>query len=293
MKKVFSGSGVAIVTPFKDGKVDFKAFGKLIDLQLSAHTDAIIVLGTTGEPATLSDEERAEVLRFSAKKIKGKACFIVGAGSNSTKKAVELGLIAKSEGADAILVVTPFYNKCTQEGLVAHYTEISNKVKLPIIAYNVPGRTGVNITAQTAGKLSKIKYVYGIKEASGNISQIVDMCKTLKNKMAVYSGDDALNYLFMSLGASGVISVTANVVPTMVKYLTSEMLRGNNLTALEMHEKLLELNKKMFIEVNPIPVKFALSEMKLCSGEVRLPLTEMEDSHKKIVTDELKSLQLI
>lgn len=293
MKSVFTGSCVALITPFKNNSVDEQSLIKLLQYQLENKTDAILVLGTTGEPATMTKEEKIKVMDIAKKVIGNKAKLIIGAGSNSTQSAIESGLLAKEHGADAILVVTPYYNKCTQKGLIAHYTAIANKVKLPIIAYNVPGRTGVNILPETAEKLSQIPEVCGIKEASGNITQIVTLCNKLKNKMAVYSGDDSLNYVFMSLGAQGCISVTANILPKQVKEVVDNCLNNNFGLALSQHEKLLEINKNLFVEVNPIPVKFASKLFNLSNGEVRLPLTELEESNKEIVKSSLKKLGVL
>lgn len=288
MKSVFEGSGVAIATPFRDGKIDFEALGKMIDFQIANGTDAIVVLGTTGEAATLSQEERCEVIKFSAQAISHRAKFIVGTGSNNTQAAIQNSLFAQSCGADGVLVVTPFYNKCTQSGLVEHYRAISDAVNVPIIAYNVPGRTGVNILPDTAVKLAEIDHVCGIKEASGNVSQIVELCHKLRNKMAIYSGDDGLNLLFMTLGASGVISVTANVLPKEIKELVSLAKRGKVAKAGLLHDKLWEINKNLFVEVNPIPVKFALSHMGLCQNELRLPLTPLQKENEKVVLSSLE-----
>lgn len=290
-KYVFKGSCVALITPFKQGKVDFKSLEKLINFQLENKTDAILILGTTGEPATMTVEEKHSVIEFAKNKISGKAKLIIGTGGNNTAKVIEDSLYAKSMGADALLIVTPYYNKCTQNGLIQHYKTIADAVKMPIICYNVPGRTGVNITPETALKLAEIPELCGIKEASGNISQIITLCKLLKNKMAVYSGDDSLNYLFMTLGSFGCISVTANVLPKQVKYVVDGCLNNNYQNALKMHEDLLEINKNLFIEVNPIPVKYACSVLGLCGGEIRMPLTEIEDKNKDIVKKSLQSFK--
>ena len=289
-KCVFTGSCVALITPFKNGEVDYKSLEKLINHQLQNKTDAILVLGTTGEPSTMTTEEKQEVIKFSKKIIGSKAKFIVGTGGNNTKKVVEDSLFAKSQGADALLIVTPYYNKCTQNGLIKHYEEISNKVDLPIICYNVPGRTGLNIAPETAVKLSEIKNMAGIKEASGNISQIVTLAKLVKGKMALYSGDDSLNYLVMALGGQGSISVTANALPREVKFVADNCLSGKFAEGLAMHEKLLDINKNLFVEVNPIPIKYACSLLGLCDNELRMPLTELEDKNKPCIENSLKEL---
>ena len=283
MKCLFKGSAVALITPFKKGAIDFESFGKLIDFQLKAGTDAIVVLGTTGEPATINDIDKREIIEFAKERINGKAKLIVGTGANSTRKAVENSVMASNSGADGLLVVTPYYNKCTNTGLYEHYKTIADSVKMPIIVYNVPGRTGVNITPTMALKLADIPQVVGIKEASGNISQIVELANVLEGKMALYSGDDALNYLFMCLGAQGAISVTANVLPQKVKQVLDFCLDKKYEKARLIYNDLLEINKAMFVEVNPIPVKYACHLLGLCSGEIRLPLTHPEEEHKQTI----------
>ena len=287
---VFSGSCVALITPFKDGKVDKESLVKLLEFQLKNKTDAILVLGTTGEPATMTHDEKIEVMKIAGDVVKGRAKLIIGAGSNCTQTAIENCLEAKRYGADAVLVVTPYYNKCTQNGIVEHYKAIAKEVDIPIIAYNVPGRTGVNILPQTALKLSEIPQLVGIKEASGNISQIVNLCNLVCDKMAVYSGDDSLNYVFMTLGAKGAISVTANVLPNEVKKVITLCEQKEYDLAKQQHNKLLEINQNMFVEVNPIPVKYATKILGLSNGEVRLPLTELEDNNKSLVEKSLNKV---
>ncbi len=292
MKYLFKGSAVALITPFtKDGNVGFDALKRLINLQLDAKTDAIVVLGTTGEPATLTMDEKIKIMRFAKEQIAGKAKFIVGTGANSTKSAVDMSVLAEKEGADGLLIVTPYYNKCTQKGLVKHYEKIANAVNIPIIVYNVPGRTGVNILPQTAEELSKIPNIVGIKEASGNISQMVDLCSRLWDKMAVYSGDDSLNYVFMTLGASGVISVTANAYPKEVRFVTQKCLSCDFVSALKMHNKLLKINKDLFVEVNPTPVKFVCSKMNLCENLLRLPLLPLDSSFENLLESDMEELK--
>lgn len=292
MKYLFKGSAVALITPFdEDDKVDFASFEKLIDKQLLAKSDAIVVLGTTGEPATLSIEERLSIIRFAKKKIGNKAKLVVGTGANSTKTAIDLGLQAKNEGADGLLIVTPYYNKCTQNGLIKHFETIANAVNLPIIVYNVPGRTGVNILPKTAEKLANIPNVVGIKEASGNISQMVELCSLLWDKMAVYSGDDSLNYVFMTLGALGVISVTANAYPIEIKQLTQKCFSLDFVSALKLHNKLLSINKDLFVEVNPTPIKYVCAKQNLCENVLRLPLLPLEKEHEALLDLDMKSLQ--
>ena len=288
MKYSFIGSAVALITPFqKNGQIDFEALEKLINFQIENGTDALVVLGTTGEPSTMTIQEKHDVIEFSKRVIGNRAKLIVGTGGNNTEKVIEDSLYAKEHGADALLIVTPYYNKCTQNGLVAHYKMVAESVKMPIIAYNVPGRTGVNISVETAVRLAEIPEIVGIKEASGNIDQIVRLCKSLRGKMAVYSGDDSLNYVVMALGGSGSISVTANVFPREVKEIIDFCLNNDYQSALEHHEALLEVNKNMFIEINPIPVKYACSLRGFGNGSVRMPLTELEDKNKEILKQSL------
>ena len=290
MKYLFKGSAVALITPFKDGGIDYDSLGKLIDYQLENKTDGIVVLGTTGEPATISDKDKREIISFAKNKIGGKAKLIVGTGANSTRKAIENSVMAKELGADGLLIVTPYYNKCSMSGLVEHYKVISESVDdLPIIVYNVPGRTGVNITPEVAVELSNIPNIVGIKEASGNISQIVALTSALKDKMAVYSGDDALNYVFMTLGALGCISVTANILPKKVKSVIDLCLASQYAEALLMHEKLLDINKTMFVDVNPIPVKYACSLLKMCESEIRLPLSLPSENNQEKIKHSLQT----
>lgn len=276
---MFYGSGVALVTPFKNGKVDYSALEKLIDFQLDAGTDAIIILGTTGEPATLTSAEKREVLEFSAKKIKGKATFIVGAGSNSTATAIEKCHLAEEVGAEGVLVITPYYNKCTQKGLYEHYKAIRSATSLPIIAYNVPGRTGVNMLPATVARLANEGIIDALKESSGNVEQFAEIASLVGDKISLYSGEDGLILPLMSLGAKGVISVVANVAPADVKALTQSVKNGDYDTARKIQLKLVPLVKAMFCEVNPIPAKTALMMMGMCEGELRLPLTSPEEEN--------------
>lgn len=292
MKKVvFKGSCTAIITPFKNGEVDFESFEKLIEHQIKNGVDAIVVLGTTGEPSTLSGKEKKEIVCFAKKQINGRVKLIVGTGANCTKTTVEQSVLAEKLGAEALLIVTPYYNKCTQKGLLEHFKKVADAVKIPIIIYNVPGRTGVNILPETAAKLSEVENICGIKEASGDIMQIMKLCKILSTKMAVYSGDDALNFLFLILGALGVISVTGNVLPKEIKNLCTFVFENKVEKAKDLQEKLMEINKNLFIEVNPIPVKFACAQKGLCLNELRLPLTPLEKEHGEILKKTLRDFQ--
>ncbi len=284
---VFSKLGVALVTPLKNSKVDFTALEKQIEKQLLAKTDAIIVLGTTGEPSTLSREEKDKIISFCKEKIDGKSKLIVGCGGNNTKQVIEDCLKAKKLKADALLIVTPYYNKCTDEGLFLHYETIARCVNLPIILYNVPSRTGVNLKPEIAIKLSKLKNIVGIKEASGNINQILELFNKREKDFAIYCGEDALNYVFLALGADGLISVTANIAPKHLKLMCELCDRKEFEKARAISEKLYPLNKSLFLEVNPIPVKTALSLNGEMKDEFRLPLCKMGEKNKSILKESL------
>ena len=281
----FCGSCVALVTPFKNNKVDYIAIEKLIDFQILSGTDAILVLGTTGEASCLTYAERKKIICFAKEKINNKAKLFVGTGSNSTKIVIKNTRIAKECGADAVLVVTPYYNKCTQEGAVLHYSAIANAVDIPIIVYNVPSRTGFNLLPQTTQKLSQIKNIVGIKEANGNIEHILELFYLCKNKLAIYSGNDNFNQIFLSFGGDGVISVVANVLPKQIKNQCTEK---NLDKQIKLHNLLYNISKLCFVETNPIPVKYMLSKMKLIQNELRLPLTPLSQKYQTELDTELK-----
>lgn len=286
-KEIFKGVGTAIVTPFSNDKVDFISLDLIIQKQLAANVDALIVLGTTGEPATINESEREEIIKFVIEKVNKRAKVIVGCGSNNTKNAIKLYNQAEKLKADGALTVTPFYNKCTKDGLLQHYTEINNSGSLPIIVYNVPSRTNVNIDPLTLLKLSNLSNVCGVKEASGNIEQILQVFRLCRNKIAIYSGEDSLNSIFLALGAKGVISVLSNLVPKSCKTL----LEYANLKQYEqmfiLQEKLLPLCNALFNEVNPIPVKAGLNYLGLCKNELRLPLTPISKENFNILKEEM------
>lgn len=282
---IFKGTATALITPFTKDGIDFESYNRLLDNQVANGIDAVVVLGTTGEPATMTLEEKKSVIKFTVDKLKGKLPIIVGAGSNSTAAAIEMCSLAESMGADALLVVTPYYNKCTQNGLIAHYTAIANSTKLPIICYNVPGRTGVNLLPVTFAKLAKIDNIVAIKEASGNMEQIEECLRLCRGNAIVYSGDDGLTIPIMAMGGMGVISVVSNVAPKYVADMTNEFFRGDIESARDMQLEMLPLVKAIFSEVNPIPVKKAAEIKGLCNGILRLPLTEMSESNAKILED--------
>jgi len=290
-RKNFQGSMVALVTPFQNGRVDEKTLGKLIDRQIKNGTDVIVPCGTTGESATMSHAEHRDVMSFVIEHVNGRVPVLCGAGSNATEEAAGLVAHAKKAGADGVLVVTPYYNRPTQEGLYRHYEFLARKVDIPIVIYNVPGRTGVSIAPETVAKLSKIPAFVGIKEASGSldqVSQILSLCN-----ISVVSGDDSLTLPMMSVGARGVISVTANVDPKRMSNLVHAALRGNFKKAQSIHYELLSLSKTLFVETNPIPVKTALYLMKLASNEMRLPLCAMKPENEKILKSALKQARLL
>lgn len=272
---IFKGTATALITPFTESGVDFESLNKLLDQQVAGGVDALVILGTTGEPATMSLEEKKSVIEFTVKKLKGKLPIIVGTGANSTKAAIEMSVLAEKMGADALLVVTPYYNKATQKGLVAHYTAIADAVSLPIICYNVPGRTGVNLLPATFAEIAEHKNIAAIKEASGNMEQIEEAIRLSRGKADVYSGDDGITVPVMAMGGIGVISVASNVAPKFTSDMTSAMLAGDLKKAAEMQLKMLPFVKALFSEVNPIPVKKAAELKGLCNGILRLPLTEM------------------
>jgi 4-hydroxy-tetrahydrodipicolinate synthase len=290
---VFNGSCVAMITPFNDNGVDFDTFGKLIDFYIDNGSDALCVCGTTGEPSTMTANEKTAVIDFAIKKINKRVPVIVGCGTNCTATTIENAISAQNAGADAILVVTPYYNKCTQRGLIAHYTAIANSVNIPVILYNVPGRTGVNLLPQTALALSEVKNIVGIKEASGNVSQLQQLCSLVDGKMDVYLGEDALTYVGMTLGAKGVISVSANVVPQKMHDICALCDKGEYKTARDLQFSVNPLIDTLFCEVNPIPVKKAMSYLGYGDGKPRLPLTEMENDNAQKLFAEMQKLALI
>ncbi len=285
----FTGSGVALVTPFKNGKVNFDKLGELIEYHIENSTDALIVCGTTGEAATMPDEEHLSVIEYAVKKAAGRIPIVAGAGSNDTAHGVNLCRRAEALGSDALLLVTPYYNKATQKGLVEHYTKMAEAVNIPIILYSVPSRTGVNILPETLLKLSEIPNIIGVKEASGNIGQVAKIAALCGDKMAIYSGDDNMTLPIMSLGGVGVISVVANILPKETHDLTQKFLDGDIKGARELQLRMLDIMDAMFFEVNPIPVKTAMNLLGFDLGELRLPMCEMEEGNleklKKVMRD--------
>ena len=278
---IFTGSGVAIVTPMnEDGSVNYDAYADLIDFQIENKTDAIITCGTTGESSTLSDEEHREVIKFAIEQTAGRVPVIAGTGSNDTKYAIELSKAAEELGADGLLLVTPYYNKTSQRGLVAHFGMIAESVKTPIILYSVQSRTGVNIAPETAYELSKYESIAAIKEASGNISQIAKIRALCGDALDVYSGNDDQIVPLLSLGGKGVISVLANVAPEVAHNICQYYFDGKVAESAALQLEYLDLCNDLFIDVNPIPVKEALNMMGMNAGPCRMPLYEMTDAAK-------------
>ncbi|MDE6598103.1 MAG: 4-hydroxy-tetrahydrodipicolinate synthase [Clostridia bacterium] len=280
MTGFFSGIATAMVTPFDKKGVNFDELGKMIEFQIDGGTDALVILGTTGEPATMTEDEKQEVIKYSVKKAAGRIKIIIGTGSNDTAKAVAASIRAEKLGADGILAVTPYYNKCTQKGLYEYYKAICDAVKIPVIAYNVPSRTAVNILPETAEKLSYIPNMAGIKEASGNMAQVCETMRRIRGKMDLYSGEDFLNLPMLAIGGAGLISVTSNIAPKFLKKMYTLVTQNKLKEANEIQDLLLPLEDACFLEVNPIPVKAAYNMIGFNAGVPRSPLTELEDNNK-------------
>lgn len=282
MKKIlFKGCGTAIITPFNENGVDFKEFEKLIEFQINNSIDAIIVCGTTGESSTMTEKERKDTIEFAVKIANKRVPIIAGTGGNCTSSVIEFTKWAENIGVDGALIVTPYYNKTTQSGLIAHYKAIAEETNLPIIIYSVPSRTGVNITPETCLELSKIENIVAIKEASGNISQVAEIKALCKDNLHIYSGNDDQILPVLSLGGLGVISVLSNIYPKDTHDIVSNFLNGNIESSINLQIKSIDIIKALFCEVNPIPVKAALNMIGYNVGVPRLPLVEMSDSGKE------------
>lgn len=290
---MFAGSLVAIVTPFRNGQIDEKGLAELIELQIKEGTHGIVPCGSTGESATLSHEEHQKVVELTIRVVDGRVPVIAGTGSNSTAEALKLTTYAKKAGADGALMITPYYNKPTQEGLYRHFSLIAEKVDIPIILYNVPGRTGVNMLPQTVERLAQIPNIVGIKEASGSLQQISDIINLCGNKLTILSGDDGLTLPILAVGGKGVISVTANILPADTASLVTEFEAGNWMKAREISNYLHAINQALFIETNPIPVKTALALMGKISGEMRLPLCPLSENNLGPLKSVMKRYNLI
>lgn len=289
---VFTGSAVAMVTPFRNGVVDRTALERLIELQIVSGTDAIVICGTTGEASTMSLDERLDTIRLCVERVEHRIPVIAGTGGNNTAEVIEMTRAAEAIGVNAALVVTPYYNKTSQEGLIAHYREVSDSVDIPIIAYNIPSRTGVNILPETMARIAESTNVVAVKEASGNIQQIVTMAACCP-ELDIYSGNDDHILPILSIGGKGVISTVANVMPEAVHNLCESFFKGDNDAAREAQIQLIPLCRAAFCEVNPIPIKTMLGMMKLCSPELRLPLVPPSADNKKLILDTMQAYRLI
>jgi len=281
-----------MITPFDENGVNLEEFGKMIDYQIAGGADALVILGTTGEPATMTDEEKVAVMEYSVKKVAKRAKVIFGTGGNCTANAVAASVRAQKIGADGLLVVTPYYNKCTQKGIVEYYKSVCGAVTIPVIAYNVPGRTGVNILPATAEEISRIRNLAGIKEACGNMEQICETMRRVRGKCDVFSGDDNLNIPILAIGGAGIISVASNLAPEKVKKVATLVHSGDLAQANALQDKLLPLIDACFTEVNPIPVKYGSCVLGFNAGTPRAPLTELEENHKEIMRNALKYAEI-
>lgn len=292
---LFTGAGVAIVTPFKEnGEVNYEKFAELLEFQIKNGTDAIIVCGTTGEASTLTHEEHLDVIKYCVDTVAGRIPVIAGTGSNCTETAVYLSKEAEEYGVDGLLVVTPYYNKATQKGLIAHFKKIADSVKLPIILYNVPGRTGCNLLPETAVKLcTEVENIVGIKEASGNISQAAKLMALARGKVDMYSGNDDQIVPLLSLGGKGVISVMSNVAPKETHDICAKYFAGDTEGSRELQLRAIELCDALFCEVNPIPVKAALNLMGMYAGSLRMPLSDMDESNVPKLEQAMKNFGII
>ena len=287
---IFTGAGVAIITPFnEDGSVNYEEFGRINDDQISGGSDAIIVCGTTGESSTMDHDEHIEVIKYCVEKVAGRVPVIAGSGSNCTREAINISKRAEEVGANGLLCVTPYYNKCTQEGLYQYYKAISDAVNIPIIMYNIPGRTGTTIQPETAVRIAKeVKNVVAIKEASGNISAVAKLAALADGCIDIYSGNDDQVLPILSLGGKGVISVWSHVAPKKVHDMVYAYLNGDTATATKLQLEAIDVIGALFCEVNPIPVKAAMNMLGYKAGPVRAPLTELSDAHKELLEKALK-----
>lgn len=286
---IFTGSGVAIVTPFNNDGVDFERLGELLEWHIAHKTDAIIVCGTTGEATTMTETEKKETIKYTVDKVNGRIPVIAGTGSNCTRSAIEMTSWAESIGVDAFLVITPYYNKSTQKGCIEHFKAVAGSVKKPIIIYNVPSRTGMNILPETILELSEIDNIAAVKEASGNISQVAKIAHLCKDKIDIYSGNDDQVIPILSLGGKGVISVSANILPEEMHNMCEKFFNGDIKGALSLQLDMLSLINSLFIETNPIPVKTAMNLMGMNVGPLRLPLVDMEPKNIDTMKKEMIS----
>ena len=290
---VFTGAATAIITPLNEQGIDYKAFGRLIEWQIEQGIDAIVSVGTTGEGSTLTDEEHKQAIKFTVEKVAGRVPVIAGTGSNDIAYAIDLTKYACEVGADAMLLVTPYYNKATQKGLIASFTAVADASTKPCILYNVPSRTGCNLLPESVAVLAKHPNIVAIKEASGNISQIAKLASLCGNEIDIYSGNDDQIIPVLSLGGKGVISVLSNIMPNATSMMVKDYLNGNTEKALKSQLDLLPLINQLFVEVNPIPVKAACAKMGFGENYLRLPLTSMEEKNANVLYDLMKEQNLI
>lgn len=288
---IFKGSATAMITPFKNDKIDFDAFGRLIDYQLENCTDALVICGTTGEAPTLTFDEKCAAISFAVERVQGKLPVIAGTGANSTNEAIHMSQTAEKLGASALLIVTPFYNKATQKGLIAHYTAIADSVHTPIIVYNVPGRTGVNVLPATMKALSEHENITAIKEASGNISQITELASICD--CDIYSGCDDQVLPILSVGGKGVISTISNLIPKEMHELCASYHSGNTERAMKLQFRMLPIFRAAFCEVNPIPIKTMMSLYGMCEADMRLPLTPPGEADLEFIKNTMKEYGLL
>ena len=294
MKKIiFKGCGTAIITPFTEDGINYEEFKKMLEFQIENKVDSIIVCGTTGEASTMTLDEKKEVIKFAVKVANTRVPIIAGTGGNCTENVIEMTKYAESVGVDGALIVTPYYNKTTQAGLIEHYKVIAKKTKLPIILYSVPGRTGVNIIPETCLELSKIENIVAIKEASGNLSQIAEISNLCKENLQIYSGNDDQITAVLAVGGIGVISVLSNIMPKYTHNIVENFLTGKTKEAIEAQLKVIPLVKALFCEVNPIPVKAAMNLLNYSAGIPRLPLIEISRKGRELLNKELKEIGLI
>lgn len=290
---IFKGSGVAIITPFNENGIDYEKLRELLEWHIKESTDAIIICGTTGEATTMTEQEKKDAIKFTVDVVNKRIPVIAGTGGNNTKTSIEMSLYAENVGVDGLLVITPYYNKTNAEGLIMHFKAINDAVKTPIILYNVPSRTNMNITPQTLLKLTELNNVVAIKEASGDMSQVAKMKALCGDKIDIYSGNDDQIIPVLSLGGIGVISVVANIIPKTVHDMCESYLNGDCFKATKLQLDYLELMNDLFIETNPIPVKTAMNVMGMNVGELRLPLYKMNDKNKETLVNTLKKYNLV
>jgi 4-hydroxy-tetrahydrodipicolinate synthase len=290
---MFTGSMVALVTPFRDGRIDWRSLEGLIEFHIQNGTHGIVPCGTTGESATLSHREHAEVIAAVVKTVNKRLPVIAGTGSNSTEEAVRLTREAEDAGADGALMISPYYNRPTQEGIYQHYRKVASEVRFPIIVYNIPGRTGSKIEPETLARLAEIENIAGVKEATGSVDQAIDVMRLCGDRLGVYSGEDSLTFSLMALGGKGVISTVANIAPREMADLAEACLSGAWEKGRELQFKLIPLIRSVFIETNPIPVKTALALMGRCTGDLRLPLTPMAEGNVKKLRSAMAEVGLV